>query len=97
MCVFSYMAEEDFVVAQYEAEMGPQDPYGYYTESGEYVYYEQQPSEYPVKEFEAHTDQGVILYQEVEVNGQTFLVDREGRLLNPEKLQGVSQITVIIL
>jgi hypothetical protein len=89
------MAEEDFVVAQYqndEEDLSLQDPYGYYNENGEYVYYDHQSSEVPVNELEAHTDQGIIFYQEIEVNGQILLVDREGRLLNPEKLQGVSEI-----
>jgi hypothetical protein len=80
---------EDFVAAQYDAESASEsalvDPYGYYNESGEYVYYQtDQPSE-----IEAHTDQGIVYYQPMEVNGQTLYVDREGRLLNPDKLQGV--------
>jgi hypothetical protein len=87
--------ESEFVAAQYQAEeedLSLQDPYGYYNENGEYVYYEHYQETAPVKELEAHTDQGVIYYQEIEMNGQTLFVDREGRLLNPDKLEGVSQI-----
>lgn len=82
----------DFVHAQYAQDGGESgdsttavtyDPYGYYNEYGEYVYY--QPAQ-----IEITTDQGIVTYQEMDVNGQTLLVDKEGRILNPQKLQGVS-------
>jgi hypothetical protein len=81
--------EDGFVAAQYGAEEDSEsaliDPYGYYNENGEYIYYEtEQPTE-----LEAHTDQGIVYYQQMNVNGQTLYIDREGRLLNPDKLHGV--------
>lgn len=83
--------ETDFIHGQYAQDTGGDgentaityDPYGYYNEAGEYIYYQ-------YNELEVTTDQGVIKYQEMEVNGQTLLVDNEGRILNPVKLQGVS-------
>ncbi len=79
---------DEFIKAQYDDDENPTesivDPYGYYNEVGEYVYYE---TEQPIEQ-EIHTDQGIVKVQEFVVNGQTILVDSEGRIVNPDKLQG---------
>lgn len=85
--------ENSFVSAQY-SDTGEYyegtDSYGYYNELGEYIYYENTETEHQQSEIEVHTDQGIIKYKEVLINNQLFLVDAEGRLLNENKLQGVS-------
>ena len=95
--------ENNFVEGQYLKEgsegQGGYESYGYYNESGEFIYYENNQLEVggigeegindEEKVVEVHTDQGVIRYQEMNINGQVLLIDYEGRVLNSEKLQGV--------
>lgn len=80
---------DDFVAAQYDNDGTEEviDPYGYYNELGEYIYYQTAETGQPIEQ-EIHTDQGIIQIQEYVINGQTILVDKDGRVVNPNKLQG---------
>ena len=84
--------------AQYQVDNGEYydesyyEQLGYYDENGEFIYYEQQQQSNKVT---IKTDMGDVTYQEVYYNDQPMLVDDEGRILNPDKLNRVSCHVVI--